>query len=215
MVVPLVGAVAKFVWVVVWSVILLSLCGVDTSSLAVILGSFTIAVGFASTDIAKCMVGLMVLLAEAPFVIGDWIIINDKYAGKVNGRVQEINFRSTVVCAWNKERICIPNSLWLNKSIRNLSKSKMMLIKLNWHIAHGQDMSVARGVCAKLEAWLHTRAKTHGDIEVGAAADEEEIWPKMSDIKPGAAECPGSIWPDKVRGGESASEHFDPAPSNN
>ena len=43
-------------------------------------------------------------------------------------------------------------------------------------------MKIARQVCVELEARLHVRAKTHGDILVAAAAKADEIWPTADEL---------------------------------
>ena len=51
----------------------------------------------------------LALNVEVPFQIGDWVAFYDTQGGKIVGRVEQINWRTTHVIAENKEYYVIPN----------------------------------------------------------------------------------------------------------
>jgi MscS family membrane protein len=84
---------------------LISLFGVDTTT---ILAGATIgglAVALASQDTVKNLIGTIMIFLDKPFHIEDWI-----EAGEVVGTVEKVGFRSTIVRAADTSVYQIPNS---------------------------------------------------------------------------------------------------------
>jgi len=74
-------------------------------------------------------------LFERPVKVGDWVIINNE-----EGRIKQINIRSTEVETFNKASVIIPNATLLSTSVTNLTHSN------NWArrsvtvgVAYGTD----------------------------------------------------------------------------
>ena len=73
-----------------------------------------LAIAFASQDTVKNLIGTVMIFADKPFHIGDWI-----QAGEVVGTVEEVGFRSTRVRAADTTVYQIPNSKLSEMIINN------------------------------------------------------------------------------------------------
>ena len=84
---------------------LLILFGVDGTTILAGASIGGLALAFASQDTVKNLIGTVMIFADKPFHIGDWI-----QAGEVVGTVEEVGFRSTRVRAADTSIYQIPNS---------------------------------------------------------------------------------------------------------
>lgn len=73
-----------------------------------------LAIAFASQDTVKNLIGTVMIFADKPFHIGDWI-----QAGEVMGSVEEVGFRSTRIRAADTTVFQIPNSKLSEMVINN------------------------------------------------------------------------------------------------
>lgn len=88
----------------------------DQQSLMALLYASALAIGFASQDLIKDLIGGIVVLADTSFQIGDRIRIDDFY-----GEVVKIGLRSTKMMTLDNEVITIPNSQLLQASLANIN----------------------------------------------------------------------------------------------
>lgn len=124
--------------------------GIDLSNLAVIAGALSVGIGFGLQDVIKNFVSGIILLFERPFKVGDWVIL-----GGEEGKIKQINIRSTELETWTKRSVIIPNATLLSSSLVNLTHGD------NW-----QRQSVLVGVSydsdvEKVTALLLECAKAH------------------------------------------------------
>lgn len=103
--VPILGNFLTGIIVVAGVLKIVTLFGVNPT--AVIAGASIggLAIAFASQDTVKNLIGTVMIFADKPFHIGDWI-----EAGTVVGTVEEVGFRSTRVRAADTSLYQIPNS---------------------------------------------------------------------------------------------------------
>ncbi len=103
--VPILGNFLTGIIIVAGVLKIITLFGVNPT--AVIAGASIggLAIAFASQDTVKNLIGTVMIFADKPFHIGDWI-----EAGTVVGTVEEVGFRSTRVRAVDTSLYQIPNS---------------------------------------------------------------------------------------------------------
>jgi small-conductance mechanosensitive channel len=96
--------------------IVLALWGVTWAGLVTALSIGTIAAAFGFQDFLRSIVGGVLVLIEQPFTLGDRIKVRD-----IEGRVDRIDLRTTIVLADNGDRIAVPNALVFSDPFINRS----------------------------------------------------------------------------------------------
>jgi len=88
------------------------------------LGIGGLAFALAAKDTIANVFGSMMIIADRPFEIGDWIQVGD-----IDGSVESVGIRSTRVRTFYNSLITIPNSELTNATIDNYGKRKYRRIK--------------------------------------------------------------------------------------
>jgi len=76
-----------------------------------------LAVGLAAQDTVKNLIGTLMIFIDKPFKIGDWIIVEN-----IEGSVEEVGFRSSIIRAADTSVFKIPNSKLSEVAVNNLGK---------------------------------------------------------------------------------------------
>lgn len=120
-----------------------SLLGFQVTSLVTILGSASIAVGLALQGSLSNLAGGVLILILKPFVVGDYIMENDK---KCEGTVQSIEIFYTRLLTPDHKIVVIPNGSLSATSITNLTAVKTRRVELSVGIAYDSDIKKAKDV---------------------------------------------------------------------
>jgi potassium-dependent mechanosensitive channel len=86
-------------------VVLLQAYGIDIISLAVVLGSLGVGIGFGLQEITKNLVSGITLLLEGKLQVGDFVEFNG-----LTGYIKEISLRSTIIRTFDGGDVVVPNS---------------------------------------------------------------------------------------------------------
>lgn len=78
-----------------------------------------IAIGFAAKDMLANLFGSLIIFLDRPFKIGDWIRSPDR---QIEGTVEQIGWRMTVIRTFSKNPIYVPNSVFSTIAIENPSR---------------------------------------------------------------------------------------------
>lgn len=100
--------------------------GIPIAPILASLGVFGIAVGLGAQDLFKNLISGILILTEKRFVPGEWIQAD----GIVEGTVEKINFRSTLVRRFDKSPVYVPNSLLSDGPVTNFSR--MTYRRIRW-----------------------------------------------------------------------------------
>lgn len=104
-----------------------SAAGFNLSNLVLIASGLTLGIGFGLQNIVSNFVSGLILLAERPFKVGDWV-----EAGTVSGIVKKISVRATEVETFQRQSIIVPNSTLINGNVGNWThRNKLGRIDVN------------------------------------------------------------------------------------
>jgi small conductance mechanosensitive channel len=82
------------------------------SDLIKMLGIGSVAIGFAFQNILQNFLAGILILMQEPFQIGDWINVTG-----LEGRVEDIQTRATIIATVKSQRIVIPNALIFTNAV--------------------------------------------------------------------------------------------------
>ena len=114
----------------------LELWGIKIGPIIAGLGLFGVAVALGAQDLFKNLISGILVLVEKRFKIGDWILVD----GIIEGIVEKIGFRSTVIRKFDKSIAIIPNFQFAENAVINISQTTSWII--SWVINLQYDTSV-------------------------------------------------------------------------
>ena len=106
----------------------LELWGIKIGPIIAGLGLFGVAVALGAQDLFKNLISGILVLVERRFQVGDWIFVE----GIIEGTVESIGFRSTVVRRFDKSLATIPNFQFAENAVINNSQTTNR--RINWMI---------------------------------------------------------------------------------
>ncbi len=131
----------------------LTAAGIDFSSLAIIAGALGVGIGFGLQSIVNNFVSGLILLAERPVRVGDWVSIP---AGE--GIVKKINVRATEIETFDGCSIIVPNSNLITEPVKNWTHSDTMgRFTVHVSVAYDSDAEAVRVLLFQL-------AKAHPSV---------------------------------------------------
>ncbi|HYE66561.1 MAG TPA: mechanosensitive ion channel domain-containing protein [Pyrinomonadaceae bacterium] len=113
----------------------------DLTSLAVLFTALSVGIGFGLQFIAGDIASGFILLFERPVRVGDFITVNGDTTGEIQGKVQSINLRTTVVVTNDRLAVIVPNSKLVNQSLINWSYVERRA-RISIHIGVSYDSDV-------------------------------------------------------------------------
>ncbi|MBB5703827.1 small-conductance mechanosensitive channel [Ochrobactrum daejeonense] len=123
-----------------------SAAGFNLSNLALIAGGLSLGIGFGLQNIVQNFVSGLILLAERPFKVGDWV-----EAGTVSGVVKKISVRATEVETFQKQSIIVPNSTLINGNVGNWThRNKLGRIEINVQTSYTEDPRRVYGILLEI-----------------------------------------------------------------
>ena len=114
----------------------LELWGIKIGPIIAGLGLFGVAVALGAQDLFKNLISGILVLVEKRFKMGDWILVE----GIIEGIVERIGFRSTVIRKFDKSLAIIPNFQFAENAVINVSQTTNWII--SWVINLQYDTTV-------------------------------------------------------------------------
>ena len=126
-------------------VIILSLFGFDTTSIAAAVASAGVAIGLALQGSLSNLAGGVLILLLKPFKIGDYIV-----AGGVEGTVSTIQMFATKLITPDNKVVIVPNSTLSSGTITNVSVMDKRRLDITASIAYTADLKLAKSILMRL-----------------------------------------------------------------
>ncbi len=108
--------------------IILELWGIEVGPVLAGAGLLGVAVALGAQDLFKNLIAGILVIAEKRFNPGDWILVD----GVVEGTVETIGFRSTLVRRFDKAPVYVPNARLSDNAVTNFSE--MTHRRIYWKI---------------------------------------------------------------------------------
>ena len=138
----------SFVCFILAAIIAITVIGGNLSNLALIASALSVGIGFGLQNVINNFVSGIIILFERPFKVGDWVIVNNE-----EGRIKQINIRSTEIETFKKTSIIIPNATLISNSVTNLTHGN------NWSrqsvtvgVAYGTDVDKVKQILLECAA---------------------------------------------------------------
>jgi small-conductance mechanosensitive channel len=116
--------------------------GMQLSNLSIIIGAFSVGIGFGLQNIFNNMVSGLILAFERPIKVGDTVQVGD-----LMGVVIAIGFRSSTVRSFDGAEVIVPNGNLISDSMVNWTRTdflRRMDIRLG--VAYGTDPQKVLGI---------------------------------------------------------------------
>ncbi|MFE0844203.1 DUF3772 domain-containing protein [Achromobacter insolitus] len=131
----------------------LSAAGIGLERVAWIASALSVGIGFGLQAVVQNFVSGLILLAERPVKVGDWVSL-----GGVEGDILRINVRATEIQMGDRSTVIVPNSEFVTKTVRNVTRSNPLGL-----------------VQIKLPLPLSTDAEQVRELILRAFADHEDV----------------------------------------
>lgn len=118
----------KVAFIFIGGATVLEIWGIEVGPIIAGLGLFGVAVALGAQDLFKNLIAGILIIAEKRFNKGDWILVD----GVVEGTVEVIGFRSTMVRRFDKAPVYVPNAKLSDSAVTNFSA--MTHRRIMWRI---------------------------------------------------------------------------------
>jgi small-conductance mechanosensitive channel len=114
------SAVTLLGYVAVVLLFALSLAALDVplQSITWVASALSVGIGFGLQAIVQNFISGLILLAEQPVKVGDWVSLSD-----VEGDIRRINVRATEIQLGDRSTVIVPNSQLITQNVRNVTRA--------------------------------------------------------------------------------------------
>ena len=130
----------------------LELWGIKIGPIIAGLGLFGVAVALGAQDLFKNLISGILVLVEKRFKMGDWILVE----GIIEGIVEKIGFRSTVVRKFDKSIAIIPNFQFAENAVINISQTTNWIISWTINLQYDSTIDQLKTIRNEIEDYIKT-----------------------------------------------------------
>ena len=131
----------------------LAAVGIGLERIAWVASALSVGIGFGLQAVVQNFVSGLILLAERPVKVGDWVSL-----GGIEGDIRRINVRATEIQMGDRSTVIVPNSEFITKTVRNVTHANPMgLVQIKLPMPLVTDADQVRSLI--LEAF-----KAHADV---------------------------------------------------
>ena len=95
--------------------------GIGLERIAWVASALSVGIGFGLQAVVQNFVSGLILLAERPVKVGDWVSL-----GGIEGDIRRINVRATEIQMSDRSTVIVPNSEFITKTVRNVTHANPM-----------------------------------------------------------------------------------------
>ncbi len=128
----------------------LELWGIKIGPIIAGLGLFGVAVALGAQDLFKNLISGILVLVEKRFKIGDWILVE----GIIEGIVEKIGFRSTVIRKFDKSIAIIPNFQFAENAVVNISQTTNWIISWTINLQYDSTVDQLKTIRNEIEDYI-------------------------------------------------------------
>jgi len=157
----------------------LDLWGIKIGPIIAGLGLFGVAVALGAQDVFKNLISGILVLVERRFQVGDWIYVD----GVIEGTVENIGFRSTVVRRFDKSLATIPNFQFAEQAVIN--KSLITNRRIDWAIGleYRTTSDQLKNIKEQIENFIKTNSNFSKSEDTILAVKIEQFAASSIDIR--------------------------------
>lgn len=153
------GKVSRITVIVVSALAVMQTLGFSISGVLAFGGMGGIAVGFAAKDLLANFFGGLMIYLDRPFNVGETVRSPDK---QIEGKVEQIGWRQTVIRSPNMTPIYVPNSLFTSIVVENPSRMSHRRIREVIGLRY-DDLGKMSAIVEEVKTML----QNHPDIDAG------------------------------------------------
>lgn len=146
--------------------------GLSLDRIALFASALSVGIGFGLQSVIGNFVSGLILLAERPVRVGDWIAIGD-----LEGDIRKISVRATEIEMSDRSTLIVPNSDLISKTVRNVTHGNALgRVKIVLRVTDTADPNLVRDL-------ITARLNGHAEILTDPAASVY-----LTDVRDGALE---------------------------
>ena len=120
----------------------LAAVGIGLERIAWVASALSVGIGFGLQAVVQNFVSGLILLAERPVKVGDWVSL-----GGIEGDIRRINVRATEIQMGDRSTVIVPNSEFITKTVRNVTHANPLgLVKIMLPVPLAADADQVRSL---------------------------------------------------------------------
>jgi small-conductance mechanosensitive channel len=137
-----IAALTGYSALVVVLALALGALGIDLQKIALIAGALSVGIGFGLQSVVSNFVCGLILLAERPIRVGDWVVVRNE-----EGWVRRISVRSTEIETFDRATVIVPNQDFITNVVKNWTHGNTMgRVVVKVRVAFDSDAEKVREV---------------------------------------------------------------------
>ena len=140
-IIPLVNALH---WIFI-AVLVVSVLGVDLSSTAGVLSAITVALGLALQDVIGCFASGLIVIANKPLQVGEYVLIKNDY-GQCEGTVVKVGIMMTELYTFDGQSVYLPNSNIQKSIITNINRKPDRRLDITVQLSYDEDIEKVKTI---------------------------------------------------------------------
>ena len=120
------------------------------------MGSGGLAFAFAAKDTVENFFGSIAVIADRPFEVGDWVVIDD-----TEGTVESLGLRSTRIRTFYNSQITVPNAELVRARVDNYGRRNIRRYKTMLNLAYNTPPARIEAFCEGVRELIRQHPYTH------------------------------------------------------